>query len=320
MYALSDKKIYVAGHRGMVGAAAIRKLQSHGADRLVYRPSTELDLRDQQATDRFFALEKPDVVVFAAARVGGIHANMTYPANFIYDNLAMAVNSIHAAYQNGCERFLYLGSTCIYPRDAPQPMQEQCLLTGPLEKTNEAYALAKITGLKLCEFYRQQYGVTFHSAMPTNLYGPGDNYHPENSHVLPALIRKFHEATVNGQDEVTIWGTGRPRREFLHVDDLADAIVFLLQIDSPPDLVNVGTGKDISIQELAELVADCVGFQGRISNDLSKPDGTPQKKTDVGLIAQLGWQAKIGLRNGIAQTYRDFLTETEQQSVREVVM
>lgn len=320
MHTLTDKKIYVAGHRGMVGSAVVRKLQDGGADRLVLRSSHELDLRNQRATEEFFAQEQPQVVVFAAARVGGIHANMTYPADFIYDNLAMAVNAVHAAYKNGCQRFLFLGSTCIYPREAPQPMPEDCLLTSPLESTNEAYAIAKIAGLKLCQYYRQQHGVMFHSAMPTNLYGPGDNYHPENSHVLPALIRRFHEAAAERQDEVTIWGTGKPRREFLHVDDLAEAVLFLLQLDNPPDLVNVGTSQDISIRELADLVAEVVGYEGKISHDLSKPDGTLQKRTDTTLINQLGWRARIELKEGIAQTYQDFLKESENRAVREVVI
>lgn len=320
MNTLTDKKIYVAGHRGMVGSAVVRKLRERGATRLVARTSQELDLRDQSCTDDFFAQEKPEVVVFAAARVGGIYANMTYPADFIYDNLAMAVNAIHAAFKNGCQRFLFLGSTCIYPREAPQPMPENCLLTNPLESTNEAYAIAKIAGLKLCQYYRQQHRVAFHSAMPTNLYGPGDNYHPENSHVLPALIRRFHEAAHEGQHKVTIWGTGKPRREFLHVDDLAEAVLFLLQLDSPPDLVNIGTSEDISIRELADLVAEVVGYEGTISHDLSKPDGTLQKLTDTTLINQLGWRPRIGLKEGIAQTYQNFLQECENRAVREVVL
>jgi GDP-L-fucose synthase len=320
MNMLTDKKIYVAGHRGMVGSAVVRKLLDGGVDQLVFRTSSELDLRNQRATEEFFAQEKPEIVVFAAARVGGIHANMTYPADFIYDNLAMAVNAIHAAFKNGCQRFLFLGSTCIYPREAPQPMPENCLLTSPLESTNEAYAIAKIAGLKLCQYYRQQHRVVFHSAMPTNLYGPGDNYHPENSHVLPALIRRFHEAALEGQHEVTIWGTGKPRREFLHVDDLAEAVMFLLQLDSPPDLVNIGTSVDISIRELADLVAEVVGYEGKISHDLSKPDGTMQKLTDTTLINQLGWRPRIGLKEGITQTYQNFLQECKNRAVREVVV
>ena len=258
------------------------------------------------------------MVVFAAARVGGIHANNTYPAQFIYENLTMACNTIEAARNAQVSRFLFLGSTCIYPRMAPQPMPESCLLTDSLEPTNEAYAIAKIAGLKMCEFYRRQYGVLFHSAMPTNLYGPGDNYHPENSHVLPALIRRFHEAKERKDETVTIWGSGTPRREFLHVDDLADAIIHLLNLENPPDLVNVGTGTDISIQELAELVAEIVGFQGTIDNDVSKPDGTPVKRTDTELINSTGWQPAINLREGIKNTYDVFLQEVANLSIREV--
>ena len=320
MYELTDKKIFVAGHRGMVGTAVRRKLHALGADNIVIRARQELDLCNQQATNQFFADEQPDVVVFAAARVGGIFANMTYPASFIYENLAMAVNSIHAAYAHGCQRFLYLGSTCIYPREAPQPMPESCLLSSPLESTNEAYAIAKIAGLKLCQYYRQQYGVMFHSAMPTNLYGPGDNYHAENSHVLPALIRRFHEATVEQSEEVVIWGTGKPRREFLHVDDLAEAVTFLLQVDTPPDLVNVGTGEDISIQEVAKMVAEVIGYRGKITNDLSKPDGTLLKRTDTKLINSLGWRAKINLQEGLAETFQDYLRTREASELRQVVM
>ena len=251
----------------MVGQATVRALQAEGANRLILRDRAELDLCNQAAVHRFFEQEKPELVIFAAAKVGGIHANNSYPAEFLYDNLMMAANSIHAAYLNGTRRFLFLGSTCIYPRLAPQPMREDCLLTGPLEPTNEAYALAKISGLKLCEHYRSQYGVVFHSAMPTNLYGPGDNYHPENSHVLPALIRRFHEARQNNAEEVTIWGSGEPRREFLHVDDLAQGLLHLLRLEDPPNLVNVGTGVDIKIGELAKLVAEIVGFQGKIVQD-----------------------------------------------------
>ncbi len=288
----------------MVGSAVVRRLQS--TTEIVTRSRSELDLCDQAAVEQFFADERPDVVIFCAAKVGGIHANNTYPADFIYQNLTMATNAIHSAYQNKVGRFLFLGSTCIYPREAPQPMPESCLLSSPLESTNEAYALAKIAGLKLCEYYRQQYGAMFHSAMPTNLYGPGDNYHPENSHVLPALIRRFHEAKQQSLPEVTMWGTGTPRREFLHVDDLADAIVHLLELDDPPNWVNVGTGKDISIRELAELVAQIVGYEGVITNDTTKPDGTPVKRTDTTLINNTGWQPKTGLREGIEATYESF--------------
>ncbi len=307
----------------MVGSAIVRALGDHFAAvspqaELILRSREELDLTDQSAVNDFFASTRPQTVIFAAAKVGGIHANRTYPAEFMYDNLMMAANSIHAAYLSGVERFLFLGSTCIYPRMAPQPMPESCLLSGPLEPTNEAYALAKISGLKLCEHYRSQYGVTYHSAMPTNLYGPGDNYHPENSHVLPALMRRFHEATENGDDVVRIWGTGKPRREFLHVDDLASAIVHLLQLDDPPNLVNVGTGRDISIRELAELIAEIVGFKGRIENDTSMPDGTPVKRTDISLIASTGWQPTITLEQGIRQTYQDFLKQARESLIREV--
>ena len=304
----------------MVGSAVVRALKAAGYDdeALLLRDRDSLDLCDQQAVRDFYLAERPDCVIFAAARVGGIHANNTYPAEFIYQNLAMAVNAIDAAYRAGVPRFLYLGSTCIYPRMAPQPMPEDCLLTGPLEATNEAYALAKISGLKMCEFYRRQYGVTYHSAMPTNLYGPGDNYHPENSHVLPAMIRRFHEAHQSGQDEVVIWGTGTPRREFLHVDDLADALLHLIKLDDPPDLVNVGTGTDISIAELAKLVAGTVGYPGRISQDTTKPDGTPVKRTDISRIRATGWHPRIELAEGIRRTYQDFLRETETHSLREV--
>jgi GDP-L-fucose synthase len=315
---LPDQRIYVAGHQGMVGSAVLRKLQQIGAADVLVRSSRELDLRRQADVEEFFHSNAINTVVFAAAKVGGIYANDTYPAEFIYDNLMMAANAIHAAYQAGVERFLFLGSTCIYPRDAPQPMKEDCLLTGPLESTNEAYALAKIGGLKMCQFYRRQYGVTYHSAMPTNLYGPGDNYHPDNSHVMPALIRRFHEAAAAGSQRVVIWGTGTPRREFLHVDDLAAALVHLLGLEDPPDLVNVGTGSDISIGELAQLVARTVGFEGEIVNDLTKKDGTPVKRTDIGLIQSTGWGPNIPLQEGLKRTYQDFLSEMESGSLRSV--
>lgn len=318
MTELKDQKIFIAGHNGMVGQAVVRALRSEGADDLVLRDRAELDLTNQTAVNGFFEQEKPEAVIFAAAKVGGIHANNTYPAEFLYDNLMMAANSIEAAYQSGVKRFLFLGSTCIYPRMAPQPMREDCLLTGPLEKTNEAYALAKISGLKLCEHYRSQYGVLFHSAMPTNLYGPGDNYHPENSHVLPALIRRFHEAKINSTEEVTIWGSGEPRREFLHVDDLARGLLHLLKLDDPPNLVNVGTGVDIKISELAKLVAGIVGYTGNILQDTSKPDGTPVKRTDITLIESTGWQPTISLADGIESTYQQFVQELESRELREV--
>lgn len=314
--ALNNLKIYIAGHRGMVGQALVRSLESSGCQ-LVTRTRQELDLSNQAATFDFLAAEKPDAVVFAAAKVGGIHANKTYPAEFMYDNLAMASNTIHGSYLAGVQRLLFLGSTCIYPKMAPQPMPETSLLTGPLEPTNEAYALAKIAGLKMCEHYRSQYSVTYHSGMPTNLYGPGDNYHPENSHVLPALIRRFHEAKEGGQPNVVIWGTGTPRREFLHVDDLASGLLHLLKMQDPPNLVNVGTGTDISILELAKLVAEVVGFTGEIKTDPSKPDGTPVKRTDMSRMHETGWSAKIDLRAGLERTYQDFLQETTTGVLRQ---
>lgn len=299
----------------MVGSAVCRRMTANWPDaELILQSRSELDLCDQMAVRHFFTSERPDVVVFCAAKVGGIHANNTYPAEFGYQNLMMAANAIHAAYETEVERFLFLGSTCIYPREAAQPIREDSLLTSPLEKTNEAYALAKIAGLKLCQYYRQQYGVLFHSAMPTNLYGPGDNYHPENSHVLPALIRRFHEAKLAGQPDVTIWGTGRPRREFLHVDDLAAAIEHLLTLGDPPDWVNVGTGEDIPIAELAALVAEIVGYEGEIKNDPSKPDGTPVKRTDMSILNGLGWKSQIGLREGIQRTYECFKAEVVSSS------
>jgi GDP-L-fucose synthase len=293
----------------MVGSALVRRFRPEPDVTLVFRSSQELDLTRQAAVETFFATEKPDVAIIAAARVGGIHANNTYPAEFLYDNLAIAANTLHAAYRQGVKRVLFLGSSCIYPKHAPQPMSEDCLLTGALEPTNEAYAIAKIAGLKLCEYYRRQYGVLFHSAMPTNLYGPGDNYHPENSHVLPALIRRFHEAARAGRQEVVAWGTGSPRREFLHVDDLADACAFLLRLADPPDWVNVGTGTDVTIKELTELVAATVGFKGRIAWDASKPDGTPRKLLDVSKLVHLGWEAKTGLQQGVKETYTSFLAD-----------
>ena len=302
----------------MVGSALVRALNGLGCSNIVTRTRDELDLCNQAQTTAFFETEKPDVVLFAAARDGGIHANNTYPAEFIYQNLMMAGNAIHAAHLVGTQRFLFLGSTCIYPRMAPQPMPETCLLTGPLESTNEAYAIAKIAGLKMCQHYRTQYGNMFHSAMPTNLYGPGDNYHPENSHVLPALIRRFHEAKTENKPEVVIWGTGKPRREFLHVDDLAEGVLHLVQLDDPPNLVNVGTGTDISIAEVSQMIAEIVGYGGKISTDESKPDGTPVKRTDISLIESTGWKPSIGLREGLERTYRDFLNETQSAMVREV--
>lgn len=308
-------KYYVAGHRGMVGAAILRRLAAQGAE-VVTRSHAELDLTDQQAVRVFMAAERPDVVILAAAKVGGIQANNSLPAEFIYENLMIEANVIHEAFLAGVTRLLFLGSSCIYPRLAPQPMPEAALLTGTLEPTNEPYAIAKIAGIKLCESYNRQYGVDYRSVMPTNLYGPGDNFHPEHSHVLPALIRRFHEAARSGAEEVVIWGTGTPRREFLHVDDMAEASLFVL--DLPRDAyaaatqpmlshINVGAGEDISIRELAGLVADVTGFGGRITCDASKPDGTPRKLLDVSRLAGMGWRARIGLGEGLAETYRWFV-------------
>jgi GDP-L-fucose synthase len=313
----SSSKIYIAGHNGMVGYAVVRRLQSLGFENIVTRRSSELDLTNQSAVDAFFAAERPAVVVMAAAKVGGIHANNTYPAEFIYDNLAIASNTIHAAYKSGTQRFLFLGSSCIYPTNIPQPMKESSLLTSELEPTNEAYAIAKIAGLKLCEYYRKQYGVTFHSLMPTNLYGPGDNYHPDNSHLLPALIRRFHEAKQQNLDTVTIWGTGTPLRELMFADDLADAVAHVLQLEDPPNLINAGTGVDHTIREIAELVKATVGFEGAIETDPSKPDGTPRKLMDVSLLKEQGWTSKISLKQGIEMTYQLFLQELEKGTLRE---
>ena len=300
----------------MVGGALVRRFAREPGVALVLRPRRELDLTNQAAVTACYAAEKPDVVIIAAAKVGGIHANSTYPAEFLFDNLAIATNCIHGAYAAGVPRVLFLGSSCIYPKLAAQPLREDSLLTGPLEPTNEAYAIAKIAGLKLCEFYRRQYGVLYHSAMPTNLYGPGDNYHPQNSHVLPALIRKFHEAKKAGAPEVVAWGTGAPKREFLHVDELADACAFLLQLSNPPDLINVGTGTEVTIRELTELVSEVVGFTGHVVWDSAKPDGTPRKLMDVSRLAALGWRAQTTLRDGVAKTYRDFLGELAAGTLR----
>jgi len=310
-------KIYVAGHRGMVGSAVVRALRAEGFENIVTRTRSELDLTSQSAVREFYEGEKPDVAVIAAARVGGIHANSTYPAEFMFENLAIAQNTIDEAYRAGVGRVLFLGSTCIYPKLAEQPIVEESLLTGPLEPTNEAYAIAKIAGLKLCQFYRRQYGVTYHSAMPTNLYGPGDNYHPKNSHVLPALIRRFHEAKENGTPEVAIWGTGSPLREFLHADDAAAGILHLLQLEDPPDWVNLGCGTDISIADLARLVKQATGYQGELSFDTSKPDGTPRKLTDISKIKATGWAPKIPIEEGVALAYQSFLREKAEGILRE---
>ncbi len=318
-------RVYVAGHRGMVGGAILRRLEARRAAGeeidLITATHAELDLTDQAQVAAFMADQRPDVVILAAAKVGGIHANNTYPADFIYENLMIECNVIHQAYAAGVRRLLQLGSSCIYPREAPQPMREDALLTGPLEPTNEPYAIAKIAGIKLCESYNRQHGTDFRSVMPTNLYGPGDNFHPENSHVLPALIRRFHEAAETGREEVTIWGTGRPRREFLHVDDMAEASLFVLDLDwdrydanTQPMLshINVGTGEDIAILDLAKMVARVTGFDGRITTDPTKPDGTMRKLMDVSRLADMGWRARIGLEQGVADTYRWFLENLDR--------
>jgi nucleoside-diphosphate-sugar epimerase len=313
-------KIYVAGHAGMVGSAITRQLRARGQDDLVMRSSSELDLRDQAAVRAFFQAEKPDAVILAASKVGGIMANNTYPADFIYDNLMIECNVIHQAYQAGVEKLLQLGSSCIYPRAVAQPMREDALMTGVLEPTNEPYAVAKIAGIKLCESYNRQHGTDYRSVMPTNLYGPGDNFHPQNSHVLPALLRRFHEAARDRLEEVVIWGSGTPRREFMHVEDMAEASLFVLDLEkevyaanTEPMLshINVGSGTDISILELAQIVAEVTGFQGRIATDPSKPDGTMRKLMDVDRLASMGWRAKIGLREGIAGTYEWFLANQD---------
>jgi GDP-L-fucose synthase len=306
-------KIYVAGHRGMVGSAILRRLQTAGFTRIVTRSSSELDLREQAATRQFFEQEKPDYVFLAAAKVGGILANNTERGRFLYDNLMIQSNVIHSAYESGVRKLMFLGSSCIYPKMAPQPLKESYLLTGELEPTNEPYAIAKIAGIKMCDAYRAQYGCDFVSVMPTNLYGPNDNYDLQSSHVLPALIRKLHEAKQRGDDKIVMWGTGTPRREFLHADDLADACYYLMEHYNEPGLVNIGVGEDISILELAKLIASIVGFEGRIEHDLSKPDGTPRKLMDVSKLHALGWKAKIGLEEGIRSVYAELLELPEFQ-------
>jgi len=302
-----NDKIYVAGHTGMAGSAICRRLRSAGFNNLVLKSSRELDLRDQQAVRSFFEQERPDLVFLAAAKVGGIMANQTYRAEFIYDNLQIQNNVIHNSYLSGVKKLLFLGSSCIYPRDAPQPIKEEYLLTGQLEYTNEPYAIAKIAGIKMCEAYRAQYGCNFISAMPTNLYGPGDNYHPVNSHVLPALIRRFHEAKISGAESVTIWGTGNPMREFLFSNDLADACIFLMQHYNGAGPVNIGTGTDLSIRELAGLIKEIIGYQGDIQFDPTKPDGTPRKLLDVSRLKDIGWQYTTPFEEGISLAYADFL-------------
>ncbi len=304
-----NDKIYVAGHRGMVGSAIVRKLEKEGFHNIIFRTSAELDLRSQQQVKVFFEAERPDYVFLAAAKVGGIQANNTYRGEFLYDNLMIQNNVIHHSHEVGVKKLQFLGSSCIYPKMAPQPLKEEYLLTGLLEPTNEPYAIAKIAGIKLCDAYRSQYGDNFISLMPTNLYGPNDNYDLQNSHVLPALIRKFHEAKVNNSKEVVIWGSGTPMREFLHVDDLAEACFFLMFHYNEPDLINVGTGEDISIKELALIIKDIVGFEGELTFDRSKPDGTPRKLMDVSKLHNLGWKHQIGLREGITRVYELFQKE-----------
>jgi GDP-L-fucose synthase len=299
-------RIYVAGHRGMVGSALVRRLETAGYTNVLTRTRAELDLLNQSATEAYLDREKPDFIFMAAARVGGIHANNSLRANFIYENLMVEANLIHGAHQAGIRRLCFLGSSCIYPRDCPQPIREDYLLTGPLEQTNEPYAIAKIAGIKLCESYNRQYGREYFSAMPTNLYGPNDNYDLASSHVLPALIRKAHEAKQRGDSELVVWGSGKPRREFLHVDDLADACVFLMEKGIVDGIYNIGVGEDVTIRELAETVMSVVGFTGRIAFDASKPDGTPRKLLDVSRLRDIGWQARTPLRDGIALAYRDF--------------
>jgi GDP-L-fucose synthase len=310
-------KIYVSGHRGMVGSAVVRNLRAQGFENILTRSRSQLDLTNQQAVSDFMSAQKPDVVVIAAAKVGGIHANATYPAQFMLENLSIAANSIDAAYRAGTQRLLFLGSTCIYPKFAEQPIKESSLLSADLEPTNEAYAIAKIAGLKMCQYYRQQYGVCYHSAMPTNLYGAGDSYHPQNSHVLPALIRRLHQAKMSHTAQVAIWGSGTPLREFLHADDAAAGIVHLLQLENPPEWVNLGCGREISIAALAQLVKETVGFQGELTFDISKPDGTPRKLTDISLIQSTGWNPRIPIETGVAMAYQSFLQEQADGTLRQ---
>jgi GDP-L-fucose synthase len=304
-----NSNIYIAGHTGMVGGAILRRLKDEGFNNIICRSSKELDLRNQQSVAAFFEKENPEYVFLAAAKVGGILANNTYRADFLYDNLIMEANIIHSAYQNGVRKLMFLGSSCIYPKLAPQPLKEEYLLTGVLEATNEPYAIAKIAGIKLCEAYRDQYGCNFISVMPTNLYGRGDNYHPDNSHVLPALIRRIHEAKLKDDASVTVWGTGTPRREFLYADDLAEACVYLMQNYDEKGLINVGTGEDLSIRELAEMVQTIIGFRGKLIFDTSKPDGTPRKLMDVSKLHSLGWKHATDLAEGIKSAYSDFLSK-----------
>ena len=311
------KKLLILGSRGMVGSALVRAADHLGYSGVLQPSSRDLDLTSQAATHDYLTEHRPDEVIVAAAMVGGIHANSTYPADFMYKNLMIATNAIEGSYQAGVRRLIFLGSTCIYPKFAEQPIKEESLLTSALEATNEAYAIAKISGLKMCEFYRRQYGVCYHSAMPTNLYGQGDNYHPQNSHVLPALIRRFHEAKRDGLPEVAIWGTGKPLREFLHADDAAAGILHLLQLESPPDWVNLGCGIDISIGDLARLVMKTVGYEGELTFDASKPDGTPRKLTDISKITATGWAPRIAIEEGVSMAYQSFLDEQAAGTLRE---
>jgi GDP-L-fucose synthase len=305
-------KIYIAGHKGMVGSAILRALERKGFTNLMYATSTELDLKHTQEVNRFFQQEKPEYVFVAAAKVGGIYANDTYPADFLYDNLMIQNNVIHAAYENKVEKLLFLGSSCIYPKLAPQPIKEESLLSGYLESTNEAYAIAKIAGIKLCQAYHKQHGCRFISAMPTNMYGYGDNYHPQDSHVLPALLRRFHEAMVDNKPEVAIWGSGKPFREFMFSDDLAEACVFLMEKYEDPQLINVGTGEEVSILDLAKLIAEIVGYEGKITFDSTKPDGTPRKLMDSSRLQALGYRHKVSLREGVKLTYEDYLKRSAE--------
>jgi GDP-L-fucose synthase len=314
--AINMKKLYIAGHNGMVGSALVRAVEKSDKYELIVASRDQLNLLDQRAVFDFLNEKKPDVVIIAAAKVGGIHANSQYPAEFIYENLTIASNIIEGSRRANVQRLLNLGSSCIYPKQSPQPIKESYLLESQLEVTNEAYAVAKIAALKMCQHYRNQYDLLYHSAMPTNLYGTGDNYHPENSHVVPGLIRRIHQAKIEQLPSVTIWGTGNPRREFLHVDDLAVACMTLIEQANPPDWINIGTGYDISIKELAELIIDIVGFKGTIENDYSKADGTPQKLLDVSLCEQMSWRATISLQDGLERAYRSFLEEIESKTLR----
>jgi GDP-L-fucose synthase len=314
----STSRVYLAGHQGLVGASLLRALKARGVKDILTRTRAELDLTDGPSTKAYLEAQRPDIVIVAAARVGGIGANSTYPAEFIYQNLSIAMNLVHGSWQTGIQRLLFLGSSCIYPREAPQPMTEDCLLSSALEPTNEPYAIAKIAGLKLCQYYRKQYGVLYHSLMPTNLYGPGDNYHPYNAHVIPALIRRFDEAREANLPEVIMWGTGKPRREFLYVDDLAEATLCVLENANPPDVINVGSGVDQSLLEVAHMIKETVGYKGKIVFDASKPDGTPRKLLDISRIRAIGWKPTTELRNGLAQSYACYIEGKRTGTLRAV--